>query len=107
IGGGRDKIETLIEPLRFLIFCVNGKSANASDVGGVKGSEHRVFQQSFAYAAILPTAVDREAGQEHDRDGVTCQTFTKSVRSVIEQDLSDGKGVIADHRIVKEPDICS
>ena len=66
---------------------------------------HGILEQGGADAATLPRGADRHAGQEHDRDRMTSQPLAQPPGSIVEGDLPDDQGIIADDRLPGQDDI--
>jgi len=49
--------------------------ANADTLGGTKHSQNGILEQSRSQALALPSMINRQSGEEYDRDGVPRYAF--------------------------------
>lgn len=88
-----------------IILGMDQQAANAGDVGGLRGAQQRILEQSLAQTFTLMLLVHGEPGQNHDRHRVARQPLHHSRRRGLRIDTADGKAVEADHPVTLAADI--
>jgi len=100
-----DKIKFCIKFPGFVVFCVSDKGADTSNIGGLQGSFHRVFQKGRTDLSPLQVFVHQQTHQEHDRYRVLCKAFRQALRGISIVNMTDDKGIEANNRPISKPDI--
>lgn len=85
----------LMEPPGGGIFRVDGKGADAGDVGRLQCAPHGILQQAGTELAALPRNAHGQAGQQHDRHRMAGQALGQPLRCVGIGDVADDQGVEA------------
>jgi len=67
IAGQGCEPEMLVESTRFIVLGVNRESPDAGNVGHLKGSLHRILEQTASQSLALPRCRDGQAREQHDR----------------------------------------
>ncbi len=67
IAGRGNETEMLVEGSRLPVFGVDGKGAQARNIGGGERPSQRVFQQTGSDSFARPSTRNREARKDHQR----------------------------------------
>ena len=69
----------------------------ADDIGRVRNSPQCILEKRLAKARTVFSLVDRQAGQQNQRNGMVCQSFGNSGRRLFLPRTSCRNGIEADH----------
>lgn len=91
----RPKIKLLVvEPGR-CILGVDGERRDARYVGSLECAQDCIAQKSATDSLSLKLCVNCEAGQQHDRNGMPCESLLQAIWSVDRLDLCNRQAVAA------------
>ncbi len=105
IGRRRRETEMAVEGPGLVILRVNGKRADADDIGNLKSSAKRIEQKSRPNAFSLPSRANREAGQNEQWDRMTRHAFGDTLRRIRVPHLAGDDRIESYNRIAIEPNI--
>ena len=99
------EVKSFIEPLRFVILCMNAKSADPCNFRSLKSAQHCIFQESGSKSLALPRDGNREPGQQHDRHRITREPFGQTLRSIVVFNLPHYECVVTNNQMISKGQI--
>ena len=106
ICGRSYEVKLFVVTTRSVVFGMDGQRANSCEIGCLQGAQDRILHQRTADSSLLPFAVNRQPGKQHDRNRMPRQPFLYPLRRIRVFHLPDCKAVIADNHAIDNANIC-
>jgi len=105
ICGRSYEVKLFVVTTRRVVFGMYSQCANSCEIGCLQGAQDGILYECAAYSSLLPLAVDRQPGKQHDRNRMPRQPFLYTLRRIRVFQLSGCEAVVADNHAIDNADI--